>query len=241
MKEYKKPFVEKWDELIDWKKRAESEDGFFQEVLRKHGCRKVLDVATGTGYHSVTLAQEGFDVTAADGAENMLAKAQENARRYGVKLKTVHADWRWLTESVPEESFDALICLGNAFTHVFDDHERRKTIREFYKALKPGGLAIIDQRNYDAILLEGYSSKHRYYYCGDSVDVYPESVSEDVIRFRYAFSDGSVYHLSLYPVLQDELTEKLKDAGFRTVQRYGDFRADYDRLEPDFIVQVAQK
>lgn len=107
--------------------------------------------------------------------------------------------------------------------------------------LDKGGLCIIDQRNYDAILDEGYSSKHQYYYCGETVEVYPESISEEMVRFRYAFEDGSVHHLSLYPVLQDELTQGLKDAGFSKVWRFGDFKSEYDHYEPDFIVQVAQK
>ncbi len=239
--EYKKPFVEKWDELIDWEKRAESEDGFFQKILREHECTSVLDAAAGTGFHSIMLAKDGFNVTAADGAENMLTKTKENAREWKVDLDTVRVDWRWLTESVPAESFDSVLCLGNAFTHLYDAEARRRTLREFYNVLDDGGLCIIDQRNYDAILKEGYSSKHQYYYCGETVDVYPESISEEMVRFRYAFADGSVHHLSLYPVLQDELTEGLLEAGFKKVWRYGDFEAEYDKFEPDFIVQVALK
>jgi glycine/sarcosine N-methyltransferase len=47
-REYVKTFAEKWDELIDWERRAEGEGDFFLEILRRHGARRVLDVATGT-------------------------------------------------------------------------------------------------------------------------------------------------------------------------------------------------
>jgi Undecaprenyl-phosphate galactose phosphotransferase WbaP len=69
--EYIKSFVEKWDELIDWEQRAQSEGDFFIQLLRERGMRKVLDAATGTGFHSVRLLNEGFDVVSVDGSSEM--------------------------------------------------------------------------------------------------------------------------------------------------------------------------
>ena len=94
--EYVQSFVEKWDELIDWDARRKSEGEFFIETLREHGVKKVLDVATGTGFHSVQLLRAGFEVTSVDGSPMMLAKAFENARNQGYIMRTIQADWRWL-------------------------------------------------------------------------------------------------------------------------------------------------
>ena len=58
--EYVQSFVEKWDELIDWDSRAESEGQFFIDQLKGRNKMKVLDVATGTGFHSIQLADAGF-------------------------------------------------------------------------------------------------------------------------------------------------------------------------------------
>ena len=77
-KEYVQSFVEKWDELIDWDARAESEGQFFIDILKARGKTQILDVATGTGFHSVQLLKAGFDVTSADGNAEMLTKAFEN-------------------------------------------------------------------------------------------------------------------------------------------------------------------
>ena len=76
--EYVHAFVDKWDELIDWDGRAKAEGGFFIEKLHERGVKKVLDVATGTGFHSVQLLRAGFEVTSVDGSPVMLAKAFEN-------------------------------------------------------------------------------------------------------------------------------------------------------------------
>ncbi|MEO1544599.1 MAG: methyltransferase domain-containing protein, partial [Pseudomonadota bacterium] len=85
-KEYVESFVDKWDALIDWERRAEAEGRFFIEKLREHGAKKVLDVATGTGFHSVMLQKAGFEVTSVDGSEEMLTKAFDNARNHGQML-----------------------------------------------------------------------------------------------------------------------------------------------------------
>ena len=120
-------FVEKWDELIDWSQRAKSEGRFFIDVLKARGKQSVLDVATGTGFHSVQLVKAGFDVFSADGSAEMLAKAFENGCQHGVVLKTIHADWRGLNRDV-HGKFDAVICLGNSFTHLFDENDRRRAL-----------------------------------------------------------------------------------------------------------------
>lgn len=239
--EYIKSFVEKWDELIDWESRAESEGDFFIRQLRAHGTRRVLDVATGTGFHSVRLLNEGFEVVSADGSAEMLVKAFENGQRFGGHvLRTVKADWRWLNRDIPG-AYDAIICLGNSFTHLFSERDRRRTLAEFYTMLKHDGILILDQRNYDAIMDHGYSSEHRYYYCGDKVVVEPEHVDEGLARFRYDFSDDSVYHLNMYPLRKEYTRRLIHEVGFQRVTTYGDFQETYKDEEPDFFIHVAEK
>lgn len=238
--EYIMSFVEKWDELIDWKARAESEGQFFIDILRARGKETVLDVACGTGFHSVQLLEAGFDVTSADGSAAMLAKAFENAKDRNMILKTTQADWRWLNRDI-QGKYDAIICLGNSFTHLHDEGDRRRALAEFYAALKHDGILIIDQRNYDAILDHGFSSKHKYYYCGDQVTAEPEYVDEGLARFRYEFPDDSVFRLNMFPLRKNYLRTLLKEAGFQKIHTFGDFQETYQENEPDFFVHVAEK
>lgn len=238
--EYVQSFVEKWDELIDWDSRAGSEGRFFIEQLKARGKRKVLDVATGTGFHSIQLAEAGFHVTSVDGNAAMLAKAFENATDKHLILKTIHADWRWLNREV-HGKFDAIICLGNSFTHLFEEQDRRRALAEFYAALKHDGILILDQRNYDAILDDGFSSKHKYYYCGDDVVAEPEHVDDGLARFRYSFPDGSDFRLNMYPLRKNYTRRLIREAGFAAVKTYGDFQETYQEADPDFFVHVAEK
>jgi SAM-dependent methyltransferase len=238
--EYIESFVERWDQLIDWNARSESEGHFFIDVLREKGAKRILDVATGTGFHSVRLLENGFDVVSADGSPVMLAKAFENARKRGKILQTVHADWRWLNRDI-HEKFDAIICLGNSFTHLFSEEARRKSLAEFYAALRYDGILILDQRNYDSILDKGFSSKHIFYYCGNNIKAEPEHIDAGLARFRYEFPDQSVFHLNMYPLRKNYVRNLMKDVGFQTITTYGDFQETYHSDEPDFFIHVANK
>lgn len=240
-KEYVPQFVEKWDELIDWKRRWESEGAFFINQLKARGVRKVLDVATGTGFHSVRLLEEGFETVSADGSPQMLAKAFDNGRKFGGHiLRVVQADWRWLNRDVHGE-YDAIVCLGNSFTHLFDERDRRKALAEFYAMLSHDGVLIIDQRNYDALLDDNYSNKHHFYYCGEDVVAEPEHVDEGLARFRYEFPDKSVYHLNMFPLRKDYTRRLMREVGFQHIDTYGDFQATYTEGEPDFYIHIAEK
>lgn len=238
--EYVQSFVEKWDELIDWNARAKSEGNFFIKELKSRGKNKILDVATGTGFHSVRLWQQGFEVTSADGSPAMLAKAFENGKNCGLILRTIQADWRWLNQDV-HGKYDAVICLGNSFTHLFNDNDRRKALAEFYAVLKHDGVLIIDQRNYDSILDSGFSTKHVYYYCGENIKAEPEYIDEGLARFQYTFPDGEKFHLNMFPIRKKKFITLLQEVGFQTVSTYGDFQETYSQDEPDFFVHIAEK
>lgn len=238
--EYVHSFVEKWDELIDWDKRAEGEGDFFIEKLRDLGVKKVLDVATGTGFHSVQLLRAGFEVTSVDGSPVMLAKAFENARKRGYILRTVQADWRWLNRDV-HDLYDAVICLGNSFTHLHEENDRRKSLAEYYATLRHDGVLVLDQRNYDALLDKQVQPGHNYYYCGGNVRAEPEHVDDSLARFKYSFPDGSLFHLNMFPLRKEYVRRLMRDVGFQHIETYGDFKETYRESEPDFFVHVAEK
>lgn len=238
--EYVEDFVDKWDDLIDWEQRGKGEGEFFIRALKDRSKQKILDVATGTGYHSVQLLHHDFEVTSADGSPEMLAKAFRNARQHGYLMRTVQADWRWLNKDI-HGKYDAVICLGNSFTHLFDEHDRRKTLAEFYAALRHDGILILDHRNYDGILDHGFTSKHTYYYAGEDVKAEPEHVDEGLARFRYEFKDGSFFHLNMFPLREKYITRLLTEVGFQDVETFGDFQETHQTQDPDFYIHIANK
>lgn len=238
--EYIGDFVNRWDQLIDWDARAESEGNFFIDELKKRGAKRILDVATGTGFHSVRLLKAGFEVTSVDGSMEMLEKAFENGRKHDFILRTVHADWRWLNRDI-HETFDAVICLGNSFTHLFNEKDRRKTLAEFYAVLNHDGILILDQRNYDGMLDHGFTSQHTFYYCGDNVKAEPEHIDDGLARFRYEFPDQSVFHLNMFPLRKSYTQKLMHEVGFQQIDTFADFKETHKQQDPDFYIHVASK
>lgn len=179
-------------------------------------------------------------MVSADGSAEMLAKAFENAKQAGFIMRTVQADWRWLNRDVHGE-YDAIICLGNSFTHLFCERDRRKALAEFYAMLKHDGILVVDQRNYDAILDNEFSCTKKYYYCGEDVSAEPEHVDDGLARFKYTFPDSSAYHLNMYPLRKDYTRRLLHEVGFQKIETLGDFKQTYRETEPDFYIHVAEK
>jgi SAM-dependent methyltransferase len=204
--EYIHSFVEKSDALIDWDRRAESEGDFFIGALKEHRARKVLDVATGTGFHSVQLIEAGFEVTSADGSPVMLAKAFENARGRDHILRTVQADWRWLNRDV-HDYYDAVICLGNSFTHLHEENDRRKALAEFYATLRHDGILILDQRNREMNRALGLDQAI------DVVDGSFESIPAENASFDLAWSQDAILHSGHRGRVIGEIARVLRPGG----------------------------
>ena len=89
---------------------------------------------------------------------------------------TVIEEGNWLTlvddlatiEDKPKDGYDAVVCLGNSFAHMpdFQGHQtnQKEALRNFHALIKPGGILLIDHRNYDEILKKGAAPARNIYY-----------------------------------------------------------------------------
>ncbi|MFJ3487231.1 class I SAM-dependent methyltransferase [Pseudomonas sp. NPDC090202] len=237
-RQYNADFVSRWDELIDWDKRAAGESGFFNDLLLKAGVCRVLDVSTGSGFHAVQLRKAGFNVTACDGSPTMVERARANFIKHDVDIPLLCSDWHDL-EPRQLGTFDAVLCLGSSLCHVFDEDERIAVLKGFRRLLRPGGLMLVDQRNFQAILEGRFSSSGQYYYCGKTAKVTLGELHDSLCEFVYSFADGAVYRLRVFPVRPRQLRSELMSAGFVVDKSYGDFKCIYDPMRADFIIHQA--
>ncbi len=237
--QYSADFVERWDELIDWEKRKAAEGGFFETLLREHGVASVIDVSTGSGFHAVQLKKAGFEVVATDGSSTMLTKARANFREHGLDIQSHYRDWLSL-DAQDLGQFDALVCLGSSLCHVFAAHDRLKVLEKFRALLKPGGLLIVDQRNFFAIRAGNFKASGNYYYCGTQASVSLGQVDQHLCEFIYTFDNAEQYRLKVYPLLPGELATEVLASGFGVHESYGDFQRNYDMMQCDFVIHTAR-
>ncbi|MCC7001028.1 MAG: class I SAM-dependent methyltransferase [Gemmatimonadaceae bacterium] len=99
---------------------------------------RVLVPGDGEGRNGVWLAEQGHDVMSIDSSAVGLEKTQALARSRGVRVTTVHAD---LVEWEPvAASVDAVVSI---YLH-FPPDIRAKIHAKFIRALRPGGLFILE-------------------------------------------------------------------------------------------------
>ena len=136
-----------FDVMTDWPKRLALEMPFLEKTLRAHSALSVLDTACGTGWHSIALAQKGYAATGGDASPAMIESARKNAGESRLSVFFQVADFSRL-EKIPG-TFDALLCLGNSLPHVLSEPALRETFRQMKSKIKPGGVIILHNLNYD--------------------------------------------------------------------------------------------
>jgi SAM-dependent methyltransferase len=87
------------------------------------------------------IAQQGVQVYGLDISNQLVAKAQKNFRKIGLKAKLVTGDMRQI--NFPDNYFDFLFSIGT-IEHIPDSH---LVIKEVYRVLKPGGRCLIGVPN----------------------------------------------------------------------------------------------
>ena len=107
----------------------------------------LLDVACGTGLHLKHL-KDDFSCTGVDISKSMLKIARKNAK--GVTFK--EADMKTLKLG---KQFDVITCLLSSIGYVKTTASLEKTIRNFSKHLKKGGLALIEPSHAKSVYVSG--------------------------------------------------------------------------------------
>lgn len=127
-------------------KRAAGESVFIARVLRLKKGAKILDLCCGPGRHSILLAKRGFEVTGLDFSREYLSQASVRARKAGVKVRLLRADMRKLEFN---GEFDAVINMFTSFGYFPKFGDDLKVLKGIKRALKPGGLFLLDMLNKD--------------------------------------------------------------------------------------------
>ncbi len=101
----------------------------------------ILDLCCGYGRHAIPLAQRGFAVTGLDISESLLQRARSEAQAQGASVRWIQSDMRTLPF---ESEFDAVINIFTSFGYLENEDEDLKVLRQVQRALKPGGLFLLE-------------------------------------------------------------------------------------------------
>jgi SAM-dependent methyltransferase len=108
------------------------------DAVRNRKPGRALDVGMGQGRNSIFLAQQGWDVTGFDLADEGVRHATEEAKRLNVKLRT---------EVTSFEKFDFGV---DSWDLIVLTYEPTKALApRIERALKAGGLVVVEDRHLD--------------------------------------------------------------------------------------------
>jgi glycine/sarcosine N-methyltransferase len=283
-------FSEDYDRFVDWSGRLAVELPFIEEQLRAvefHSTSepgreyRVLDVACGTGMHAVALAQRGHIVVGADLSAGMIERARANAAAEEVDVRFELAGFGDLAQALggnvpPLEGsakgkpssaqgstyFDAILCLGNSLPHLLTQGELASALVDFAACLRPGGLLMIQNRNFDAVLaqreqgsepgggrwmpLQAHRELGKEWQNLRFYDFEPDgTLIFNVVTLRRGAAgdwDQKVVTTRLWPLTQKELVTALEAAGFEEITCWGNMQgAPFDPGASGNLVATARK
>ena len=207
---------------------------FFASEL--HG-KTILDVGAATGNLTAYLSSQGYEVTAIDLSERLIAKAAEK----GVTVQQLNM---LAIDELP--TFDNIVCIGNTLPHLDSKTSVQLFLQKAYRQLTQGGKLVLQLVNFQKYfaqqqgdyignlpLIENDKVKfERYYYLNE----------EGKIRFKTILDDTIKNEELLQPIFADQLTEWLTQIGFQAINLYGNFKKDpFDKEKSMALIVTAVK
>ncbi|KAA0253153.1 class I SAM-dependent methyltransferase [Acidobacteria bacterium ACD] len=131
-------------DVIYAEKPYAEEAGFVDRCLRQHGvgsCRRLLELACGTGEHALELARRGYRIVAVDSSPDMIALARAKAAERNLEIDFRVQDMREL--SVGDE-YDAAYCLFDSIGYVVTNEAVEQVLRRVRSHLRRGGLFVFE-------------------------------------------------------------------------------------------------
>jgi SAM-dependent methyltransferase len=198
-----------------------TEVDFIEESLGLAKGAVVLDLACGTGRHAIDMTGRGYQVVGFDLSLAMLARAADEAQEREQKLNFVQGDMREMTFG---ETFDGVYVWNTSFGF-FEEEKNSAVIANVHRALKPGGLLLLDVANRDFIVRQSPSLA---WFEGDGCVCMDEMhvdwiTSRMRVKRTMMLDDGRAkeieYSIRIYAL--HELGKILHDQGFRVAEVSG--------------------
>lgn len=128
-----------------WTERTESEIKRALMMLRPQGGERILDLACGTGRHSLELVRHGFSVVGVEISAELVEIARKDAEQQGLEATFIEGDLRELDFA---DEFDVVLNLNDGAVGYFEtDEENHRTFEVISRALKQGGQNLVQVPN----------------------------------------------------------------------------------------------
>jgi ubiquinone/menaquinone biosynthesis C-methylase UbiE len=247
-----------WTDYYDIVSNGLAHDVEFYTELAVNAKGKVLELACGTGRISIPIARKGVEIIGIDSSEKMLEKGRVKAEMAQVSdtLQFVQGDMRTFEL---EETFPLIMIPYRSFLHLLTVKDQMSALRQIRKHLSDDGLLALNvfvPHIADLYEQDEKSSTRGIYPIPGSKDQlvvwdytrydHFQQIAEIIRQYERIDSDGVVLQRVVSPlhiryVFPAELHHLLRLAGFRIVERYGDFTKGTFGAQSKELILVAKK
>lgn len=204
----------------------------------------LLDIGCGIGGLSAEIANHFNEVKAIDLDEQMISRAKADNQKDN--LEFFEMDMMTIDRHFKARTFDSVICFGNTLVHLTEVDQILAFFKEVKEVLKENGKFLFQIINYDRILDEEIDSlptiENEYI---RFVRNYNFDIESGLIKFETNLRVKNIgveiqNSVPLFPLRMNKLDELLKEAGFTSIQYYGNFKKDKWSEKSVPLVGVAQ-
>jgi SAM-dependent methyltransferase len=156
-------------------------------------------------------------------------------------IKRVGNDWLVFSQYFRDLKFDLILITGNFLSRLLNEYERTRAVQQCFTIFKPGGIFIVDNRNYakifhytenDVISYSNFYEKFyngRSFYSGTQIRGWPKSIGDKVVEFAIGSDTFTFQHtFNIYHFRGNTNLDELRNlllcvVGFKEVDIYGDY------------------
>jgi SAM-dependent methyltransferase len=225
---------------------------FVEDIAAQRGVlpgSRILDAGCGTGSYSVELAKRGYNVFGLDSSKELVSVARAKAEKGEVGVVFQVGD---ILELPSQPKYDGMLCRG-VLNDIIDNSSRQQTFFSFARALRKGGVLIVDVREWtNSARQKEREPVFEKVVKIDSGTLTFRSVTEleyetrrlliaekHILKRGDAPETTTEYDFLMQCWTKDELHNNLISTGFGSVVYFGDYKSSSPVGSTDRIVAVA--
>ena len=224
---------------ILYQKRDDKEAEQFLSILQKFFKKedKILDVACGSGRHTIHLNNLGYNTTGIDLSEESITSAKQKS------YNEITFDVWDMRKLYKKEYFDVVLNLFTSFGYFDSDKEDFETIQTISKNLKNEGILIIDFFNSKKIISNLVEFEQKTL-SGITFKI-NRKIEEGFILKNIQFTDSGKKFEYTEKVKALKLSDFIKLLNFAQLEItniFGDYKLnEYEPVDSDRLIIVAKK
>lgn len=170
----------------------------------------LIDIGCGPGRYSIEMLKRGYKVTLSDLSNEELNIAKEEIEKEGLKAEKFICCSATELQDLQENYYDCILLMGPMY-HLKNKEDRKKTLKNVYRALKQDGVALISYINFWGVIKAGITEAPDWY--TDINNVYSAFDEHDFNKDE-CFTEA-------YFTIPPKAIEEVEGAGFRVISYAG--------------------